>query len=388
MNVFGNFSTLFATRFFSHWGWFLSRVGSISIENKVRKQGQTEMLVNKFKHESIFKLFMSPKGTSSRASWRTGYYYLANQLKCPIIVCGLDYNCHRVLSSDAIEIKDKSINEVKSICTSIFSYIPQLYPGNDPDVDYYKKRVSILSHNLISYMGFILILMIMILLTIYVGHYFTWIIYELSYITLAKYIDYDQKEAPIAMISYFAYMILRFMKFKAFNMSYLSILNTYPKGVLVMSHTSYWDFFIFVLYKLSYPNIFRSFYIVVAGRFFNNKLLSVILTYFGCIPGNQTHDTKSGGITTKIVDQLKDKEKFHLMLSPKGGITKLPWRSGYYYIAKMLNVPIAVVGIDYKLKCLKIAGVFTHLRAIEDLQPKLQETMSQITPHNIQYGYY
>lgn len=190
------------------------------------------------------------------------------------------------------------------------------------------------------------------------------------------------------MISSIAYIILKCIGYQPFNIAYIDFLTRYPRAVLVMSHTSYWDFFIFILYKFAYPDIFRSFYIIVAGRFFDNKIQSKILTYFGCIPGNRTSDTKNGGLTSSIIDTMKTKNTFHLMLSPKGGITKRPWRSGYYYIAQALNVPIGVVGIDYKQKCLRVVGIFPYITEINLLEPQLQQCMSEITPRNTHYGYY
>lgn len=186
-------------------------------------------------------------------------------------------------------------------------------------------------------------------------------------------------------LSYLAYIILRLLHFKPFNMIYTKELRRHPRAVLVMSHTSYWDFAMYVLYRLAYPDIFKSFYAVIAGRFFDNKLQARILRYFGGIPGNRTHNAKGDKLVSVITEILKAKESFHLLIAPKGGITKLPWRSGYYYIAKGLNVPIGVVGVDYKFKCLWISGVLEYLSNIEQDEIILKMMMKNITPRNPEY---
>lgn len=154
MDIFGNFHTLFAVRFYSKWGWFLSRVGSVPIENKVRKQGQTAVLVNRFKDVSNAHIFMSPKGTSSKAPWRTGYYYLAKELKWPIIVCGLNYKLHKISANNVVNINDNNVSDISDInivkqqLVESFGQISQLYPENDPDVNYqYKGKTTIISED-------------------------------------------------------------------------------------------------------------------------------------------------------------------------------------------------------------------------------------------------
>jgi len=138
MDVMGDFRTLFAIRFFPNWGWFLRGTKCLPIENKQRGQGQTQLLISKLKDISRVQIFMSPKGTSSKAVWRTGYYHLARELKWPIVVCGLDYCNHKVAVFDPVVIDDRPIEPVKLTLTTLFGEIPQLYPENDPDVIYKK----------------------------------------------------------------------------------------------------------------------------------------------------------------------------------------------------------------------------------------------------------
>lgn len=177
MDVFGEFHTLFAVRFFPLWGWFLSRTNSVAVENKSRHQGQTETLVNKFKDMKSFKLFLSPKGTSSKASWRTGYYYLAKQLDCPIIVAGLDYKNHRVIAFDPIDIYNDPIDIYKYKMIKLFSEIPPLYPKNDPDVyvqnlNRSKQRcTSILSSEALENIVFLSVVLLTLTIIAFVTRY-------------------------------------------------------------------------------------------------------------------------------------------------------------------------------------------------------------------------
>ena len=52
---------------------------------------------------------------------------------------------------------------------------------------------------------------------------------------------------------------------------------------------------------------------------------------------------------------LKELDSFLLLLAPEGGIKRVKhFRSGFYYLAKNLNVPFVPVAIDYKNRQFKI----------------------------------
>jgi hypothetical protein len=79
------------------------------------------------------------------------------------------------------------------------------------------------------------------------------------------------------------------------------------------------------------------------------SILQPILTSLGFVKSTKLENTGEGFVNT-TVNTLSEKEAYLFFISPKGARYPLPWRSGYYNIAKMLNVPITVCGFDYQEK--------------------------------------
>ncbi len=61
----------------------------------------------------------------------------------------------------------------------------------------------------------------------------------------------------------------------------------------------------------------------------------------------------------QIVEVFKKQKEFMLALSPEGTRKKVDkLRTGFYYIAKGANVPIIMVGLDFKNKTIQISEPF------------------------------
>ncbi|MCJ7636569.1 MAG: hypothetical protein MUO21_03685, partial [Nitrososphaeraceae archaeon] len=146
-------------------------------------------------------------------------------------------------------------------------------------------------------------------------------------------------------------------------------------------HTTYVDFYILLLYLCAYqkelghlktlikPQPFR-----YAGRF---------LRWLGGISATSIND-KNGGAVDRIVNELSRFDKFGFLISPKGTIVKSQWRSGYYSIAKQLNLKykiyFIVAGADYEKKCI-IASKQVLFDSDETIiREKLQKKLSKIVP--------
>jgi 1-acyl-sn-glycerol-3-phosphate acyltransferase len=150
------------------------------------------------------------------------------------------------------------------------------------------------------------------------------------------------------------------------------------RGIVLFSHSSYWDFIIMALYDLSYPEFHRKLYVLIKPQPF--VYWGWLLRPLGGIPSSRLEDTHSG-LVDRLVGMFADKNKdFLLLLSPKGSLQKLPWRSGYYNIAKKLNCPIIVGGIDYKDKEIRIEGFYSADIPREELEPILQKAVSTLIP--------
>lgn len=136
--------------------------------------------------------------------------------------------------------------------------------------------------------------------------------------------------------------------------SSLSI-NLPPKLVCVFSHTSYCDFFLMLLYQYGYELKLKT---LIKPCYFNG-VSGWLLRQVGGIEATPI-DERNGGAVQRIVNELHLLPQYHFMISPKGSILKAEWRSGYFHIARLLNVPIIAVGLDYEEKKVKYGRLINH----------------------------
>ena len=106
------------------------------------------------------------------------------------------------------------------------------------------------------------------------------------------------------------------------------------RAIAVFSHSSYWDFFFMLVYMMAYPELGENLYVLIQPHVF--KYFGFFLRRIGGISSSPL-EQKQAGTTERIINVLKEKEKFLFLISPKGSIKLRPWRSGYYHIAKELN---------------------------------------------------
>ena len=100
---------------------------------------------------------------------------------------------------------------------------------------------------------------------------------------------------------------------------------------------------------------------------------------------------KWGGIpvdrksNTNLVDQLKERfdneEELALVLSPEGTRKRVDsWKSGFYYIAKGANVPIACGFLDYEKKIAGIGPIITDLSDFDEVKRTIRGFYKTIKP--------
>jgi len=160
--------------------------------------------------------------------------------------------------------------------------------------------------------------------------------------------------------------------------------TTGRKMILVISHTTYWDFFLFLLYLNAYSHYAKSMYIVMKPQPFDT--FGWFLRRYNCIPATRLEDSGDGFVDS-MVNRFKSEDLYKIVIAPKGKTAKGPWRSGYYHIRQKLGCDIAVAGIDYERKYLYLGPVHRH-EDIDDmsfsqLTSLLQEDMSEIVPLNM-----
>lgn len=117
------------------------------------------------------------------------------------------------------------------------------------------------------------------------------------------------------------------------------------KGIVIVApHTSNWDFV---------HLLFFSFLIEVKVSWFGKhtifrKPFGRLFKYFGGVPVDRS---KHHSFVEKMIEEFEKRERFILALSPEG--TRNPvknWKSGFYFIAKRLSIPVVLLGLDYKDK--------------------------------------
>ena len=161
------------------------------------------------------------------------------------------------------------------------------------------------------------------------------------------------------------------------------------RKIAIFSHTSYWDFWLMILYGLAHPEIFDSMYSVVKPQSFKGCMgvQGYILTKLGAIPSTK-RESHGEGFVNRTANFLRAKDKFMLLISPKGTICKVnKWKTGYYYLAKELDVPVLVLGFDYSDRRLSILNYHNVNNTSEPhMTRRLINEISEIVPLNPEYA--
>ena len=183
------------------------------------------------------------------------------------------------------------------------------------------------------------------------------------------------------IIKVLAQILCRFIIFvlgwHSLDKQVVSRLQKNPRTVLVFSHTSYCDFYIMLLYKIAFSSDLYDVKVIVKPEPF--KYAGPFLRALGAIPAGSV-ENKNSGTTQAIVEELRKYQHFCLLISPKGSIDKKPWRLGYYHIAKELQIPIMVVGLDYEKKKVWISLDYIMDQDEEIIRKYLYKELAEIVP--------
>lgn len=124
----------------------------------------------------------------------------------------------------------------------------------------------------------------------------------------------------------------------------MAFYQSIDRKIVIFTHSTTFDYPITLLIQLCYSEINNDIFILMKPQMF--EYLGSLWSKLGCIPSTRVEE-RNGQAVERICKVLNGREKFSLLLSPKGTVKKRNWRTGYYYLAQELNVPIIVVGLDY-----------------------------------------
>ena len=157
---------------------------------------------------------------------------------------------------------------------------------------------------------------------------------------------------------------------------------SFPKYIVaVVPHTSWIDFFIGILVRsVSGESI----------KFVGKKELFNPFTgwFFRSLGGTPIDRSGNKGSVESIVAAFEDHEKFRIALAPEGTrkrVKKL--RSGFYQIAKKLQIPIVPVSFDYGNKKVLVHGSFYTSKDEKNDIIKLETLLKGVEGYSVQKSF-
>lgn len=172
------------------------------------------------------------------------------------------------------------------------------------------------------------------------------------------------------------------------------------RAVLIYPHSTFFDFIIFCLYYYAYG--LYDIYTIMSERFVpfeclapsiiaapdymvrhysdkgESRLKSIFYAWRDKFSGRKVpSEYKRAHFVDKLKQKMNTLHKFKILISPTGSVTDQNWKSGYYNLAKSLEVPIIVCGTDYckrRLVCKKSDTIEEYTgKSSEELNEKFQD---------------
>jgi len=142
--------------------------------------------------------------------------------------------------------------------------------------------------------------------------------------------------------------------------------------IIVAPHTSWYDFYIGVLVR-KILGLHIDF--VAKAELFKPPFG----WYFRWVGGTALDRTSNQNKVEAIAQIFKNREVFRLAMSPEGTRKKTErWRTGFYYIAKIAQVPIIMVGFDFGTKTVKFSKPFYTTENLEKDFSEIQDFYKDI----------
>ena len=178
--------------------------------------------------------------------------------------------------------------------------------------------------------------------------------------------------------------ICRFIYYKILGWKAEVSVPDFDKCIICAApHTTNWDLFIG---KLFITAIGRESDFMMKKEWFFFPM-GYIFRKMGGIP---VHREKRTSMVEQIVKRIKTSRKFHLAITPEGTRSPNPeWKKGFYYIALNAQIPIVLIGIDYKTKTITAEKTIYPCGDYEKDIKEIKNYFKQFTgkyPENFQTG--
>lgn len=150
--------------------------------------------------------------------------------------------------------------------------------------------------------------------------------------------------------------------------------------IAVGPHTSNWDFVlgISVVFALRLKISFFGKHSIFIPPF------NTLLRRWGGIPIERS---QAHGVVASMAESIKQKERIVLALSPEGTRKRIDkWKTGFLHIARQADIPILLVGLDYKKKQIIFGDDFMPGESAHDDLQKVYAYFRGIDakyPHNV-----
>ncbi len=167
-----------------------------------------------------------------------------------------------------------------------------------------------------------------------------------------------------------------------FEISEASLEHLPPKCVMVMSHTSIYDFVIGSLLYHAYFKKTHNIYFLMKDSFaiHANKVCARYFPYTTVIPVDNLSQTPQN-IVQNVVRELRNADHYILAIAPEG--TRRPVeniKSGFYHIARQLEIPIVYCGIDFSRKIIQLEPARRPAATLEEEKEWFKEMCRKYVP--------
>ncbi len=145
-----------------------------------------------------------------------------------------------------------------------------------------------------------------------------------------------------------------------------------PKVIVVFApHTTNRDWFIGVI--MMYTLGVRVSWLAKKELFW--WPLRIILYWLG---GISVDRSSHHGLVDQAVDYFNNKEKIILAITPEGTRRKpAHWKTGFFYIARGADIPVLLMSLDYRKKCVTFGPVYTPGEDADEMIESMQSRLEQ-----------